>query len=125
MHLKSFITMFLLVAFVISYLQIPVFAQHLNKYHYDRATTQDEDDGPESHLMEKKKKKGKKPASPPSQPQPQIEEAPACNPPECVIQDPILPDEICNNDCPQGSGRHCQGRHNMFTHELYAICVPD
>jgi hypothetical protein len=125
MFWKSFIMMFFSLVLVALVLQPQAFAQDLKKYRYENVVSPDETEDDGSDLMYRKKKKGKKPASPPSQPQPQIDQAPACNPPECVIQDPVLPDEICNNDCPQGSGSHCQGRHNMFTHELYAICVPD
>ncbi|GEM_PF-3783648 len=118
---KSFAIIFL--SFVLSapFMQLQASAQDLKKYHYDRTVSPEEDE-PEGHLMDRKKKKGKKPTP---QPPAQFQDPPACIPPECVIQDPILPDEICNNDCPQGSGRHCQGRHNMFTHELYAVCVSD
>lgn len=45
---------------------------------------------------------------------------PPCRLPACSIKDPILPDEICKNDCPG----HCQGRHYTEPIEInIALCI--
>lgn len=86
------------------------------------------------NILERKKGKGKKggkkkPKEPTVTKDEAPDDGPLCNPPPCVepcvIEDPILPDEICENDCPQGSGCHCEGRHDTFTHVLFAVCAPD
>ena len=106
----------------------------------DDAQTIDEDDNdPVSHLMDRKKKKGKKGkkkkplannnsqkgngistdssdtnSGPPPFP---------CDLPLCVILDPILPPEVCQNQCT--AGNICQGRHDMrIGHFNIATCVP-
>lgn len=90
----------------------------------------------QANLLERKKGKGKKGGKKKPKEEPTVtkdeapdDDGPLCNPPlceaPCVIEDPILPDEICNNDCPQDSECHCEGRHDTSTHVLFAVCAPD
>lgn len=139
--MKNYTLAVCLVAIILDYCFCP-FATFSATYKYEALTVEDVEELDEDDengdttttlLLRKKNKKGKKkPVSPsidtvqPSAPPKQNErqEPPPCVPP-CVIQDPVLGDEVCNNDCPQGSGWHCQGRHDFSTHALYAVCVPD
>lgn len=115
-------------------LQLQIFPKAAAQdYSYKPIVEDAEEEETSSYFLErKKKKKGKKTGqsptiskNPTSDDSPSLPQPPPCEQPMCLIQDPVLPDEVCNNDCPKGSGWHCQGRHNLLTHELYAVCVPD
>lgn len=87
-----------------------------------KARASDEDDEEkESALMAKKKDKKKKKKGAKLKP-----DVISCLPPVCTIKDAHLPPEICQNECLEGSGYHCEGRHYTKPVPLnIAFCIPD